>query len=139
MVEQPAPRTMGPNEVPFWEYCDKKEFRLQKCDRCGAVQFPPSPACPECLSLEMTWTSMKGTGTIVSHTTFIRQYYPECPPPWQCILVELDEGPSFVTNPRDQNVPEAELKSGTRVKVTFVDAEDGAGPFRMPLWETLKA
>ncbi len=87
----------------------------------------------------MTWTSMKGTGTIVSHTTFIRQYYPECPPPWQCILVELDEGPSFVTNPRDQNVPEAELKSGTRVKGTFVDAEDSVGPFKMPLWETLKA
>ena len=72
MAEKRPDRVLGPNHDTFWEYCDKKEFRLQKCDRCGAVQFPPSPACPGCLSLEMTWTSMKGTGTIVSHTT--------CPP-----------------------------------------------------------
>ena len=138
MAEKRPNRVLGPNHDTFWEYCNKGEFRLQKCNNCGAVQFPPSPACPECLSLEMTWTPMTGTGTILSHTTFIRQYYPECPPPWHCILVQIDEGPSFVTNPRDRNVPEAEMKAGTRVKVAFVDAEDAAGEFKMPLWETLK-
>lgn len=138
MVEKRPDRVLGPNHDTFWEYCNKEEFRLQKCDDCGAVQFPPSPACPECLGFNRTWTPMAGTATILGHTTFIRQYYPECPPPWHCILVELDEGPAFVTNPLDRDISEDELKAGTRVKVAFVDAEDSAGPFKMPLWEPLE-
>ena len=31
-----------------------------------------------------------------------------------------------------------ELKAGTRVKVAFMDAEDEAGPFKIPVWETIK-
>lgn len=140
MAEKRPNRVLGPNHDTFWEFCTQADFRLQKCDQCGSVQFPPSPACPECLSLEMTWTPMSGKGTILSHTTFIRQYYPECPPPWHCILVQIDEGPSFVMNPLRQgaDIDEAELKAGTRVKVAFIDAEDKAGEFKMPVWDTLK-
>ena len=139
MVEKRPPRTMGPNHDTFWEYCDKEEFRLQKCNTCGALQYPPSPLCPECMGREMTWTPIKGTGTIISHTTFHRQYFAECPPPWHVILVQLDEGPAFTMNPKDQKVPIAELKAGTRVKVAFIDAEDANGPFKLPVWETAKA
>ena len=137
-VQRRPNRTMGPNHDTFWEYCNQGEFRLQKCNNCGKMQFPPSPLCPECLSSEMTWTRINGTGKIISHVTFYRQYFQECPAPWHAILVQIDEGPSFVMNPKDQDVPIAELKAGTPVKLAFVDAEDGSGPFKLPVWETAK-
>ena len=136
MVEKRPTRTMGPNNDTFWEYCNKEEFRLQKCNACGKMQFPPSPLCPECLGQEMTWTKIKGTGTIISHCTFHRQYFQECPPPWHVILVQLDEGPSFTMNPKDQGVPVEQLAAGTKVKVAFLDAEDSNGQFKIPVWET---
>lgn len=138
MVEKRPPRTLGPFHDTFWEYCNKEEFRLQKCTDCGYMQYPPSPMCPECMSMTHTWEPIKGEGTIISHCTFHRQYFPECPPPWHVILVQLDEGPSFTQNPKDQGLPIEELKAGTRVKVAFLDAEDEAGEFKIPVWETVK-
>ena len=135
MAETRPERPRTPYFDKFWEYCNQEEFRLQVCNKCGEKQFPPSPVCPECLSNEFTWKKMKGEGEIVSHATFIMQYYPECPTPWPSILVELDEGPWVMSNPRDKNCPEEDMKKATRVKVVFVDAEDKHGPFKIPLWE----
>ena len=134
MATRRPDRTLGPNHDTFWEFCSKGEFRLQKCDHCGEFQFPPVSACQECLSEDLTWTAMKGTGTILSHCTFMRQYYPECPVPWHAILVELDEGPSLMGNPSDMTVSDEDMRAGTRVKVQLVDAEDSAGLFKIPVW-----
>ena len=135
MAERRPNRTRTPYFDEFWSYCSKEEFRLQVCRQCGEIQFPPSPVCPGCMSEEFTWQKMKGEGKIVSHATFERQYYKECPTPWPSILVALDEGVWVMSNPKDRNMPEQDMKQGTRVKVAFVDVEDDAGPFRIPVWE----
>ena len=131
MVEKRPPRTLGPFHDTFWEYCNKEEFRLQKCNDCGHMQYPPSPMCTECMSNSHSWEKIKGEGTIISHCTFHRQYFPECPPPWHVILVQLDEGPAFTQNPKDQGVPIEELKAdpvvcgalGEHVLSHFLDAK----------------
>jgi uncharacterized OB-fold protein len=133
MVEKRPKRPRAPYFDEFWKYCNQGEFRLQVCNKCGEIEFPPSPVCPSCIGSEFTWKKMKGTGEIVSHVTFIKEYYAECPPPWPAVLVALDEGPWVMSNPK--NMSEADMKKGTRVKVTFVDAEDEFGQFKIPLWE----
>ena len=135
MATRRPDRTLGPNHNTFWEHCSNGEFRLQKCTRCGEVQFPPASMCPECLSEDLAWTQMKGTGTILSHCTFHRQYYPECPVPWHALLIQLDEGPAMVGCPRDQTISEEDMRAGTRVRVVLEDAEDSAGLFKIPVWE----
>ena len=137
MAERRPNRTLGPNHDTFWEYLGRSEYRLQKCNQCGEFQFPPAAACPECLSDEFTWTQLQGTGVILSHCTFIRQYYPECPVPWHTMLVELDEGPSVIGTPLDQSIDEERLKSGTRVRLALIDVEDDAGAFKLPVWEPI--
>ena len=134
MAERRPNRPRTPYFDEFWSYCNKEEFRLQVCKQCGEIQFPPSPVCPGCMSEEFTWEKMKGVGKIISHATFVRQYYPECVPPWPSILVALDEGTWVMSNPRDKNISEQDMKQGTRVKIAFVDAEDESGLFKIPVW-----
>ena len=133
MAEKRPNRHLAPFHTIFWEYCNKGEFRLQKCDECGNIEWPPSPVCSNCLSDKLTWTKLSGKGKIFSHCTFERQYYAECPPPWPVIFVELEEGPKFISNPK--GIPQELIKRGTPVKVSFVDAEDSTGQFKLPVFE----
>ena len=133
MAEKRPRRTLGPYHNTFWEYCGKEEFRLQKCNTCGRFEWPPTPMCPNCLGDEFTWTKISGQGKILTYCTFERQYYPECTPPWHAMLVQLDEGPLFMTNPKD--IPVDDIKRGMPVKVTFIDCEDQTGQFKLPVFQ----
>ena len=48
-------------------------------------------------------------------------------------MVELDEGPLFISNPL--GIPPDEIKRGTRVRVAFIDAEDAFGAFKLPVFQ----
>jgi hypothetical protein len=69
----------------------------------------------------------------VSWCTFHRPYYSELDIPWDTILVELDEGPLFISNP--SGFTNDDVTQGMRVRVAFLDCEDDAGPFRLPVFE----
>ena len=69
----------------------------------------------------------------MSWCTFHQPYYPNLPLPWDTILVELDEGPFFISNPLDFDNASAVL--GMPVQVAFLDCEDEAGPFQLPVFE----
>jgi len=125
-------RRLGVYDVPFWEFTKKHELRLQKCDDCGKWRWPPAPICDKCLSDKATWTLVKGTGNIKAWITFHRQYFPELPPPVHIILVELPEGPLFISDPVD--IPVGEMKEGMPVKLTWIDAQDKAGEFGLPVF-----
>jgi uncharacterized OB-fold protein len=77
---------------------------------------------------------MSGRGKIVSWCTFERDYYGGIMPiPHDTILVELEEGPLFVSNPKGFSWPET--KVGMPVTLSFLDCEDSAGAFRLPVFE----
>ena len=40
---QPTPETQH-----FWDGTRAGELRLQRCNACGKVYFPPRPFCPAC-------------------------------------------------------------------------------------------
>ena len=92
-------RSMDPYAQAFWAYTQKKEFRLQQCSECHKFRWPPGPSCDHCLSDQCEWALMKGRGKVLSWTTFHRAYFPEYPAPHTSIVLELDEGPLFVSYP----------------------------------------
>ena len=130
MAEQRPDRRIGIDDEPFWEYTKNHELRLQKCDDCGQWRWPPAPICAGCLSENSTWTEVEGKGTIKTWVTFHRQYFPELPPPVNIILVELTEGPLFISNP--VGLTSEQLKDGMAVELTWLDVKDNTGEFGLP-------
>jgi uncharacterized OB-fold protein len=83
--------------------------------------------------MEFRWEQLSGRGTVVSWCTFEKRYYEELPVPWDVILVELAEGPLFVSNPF--GFDSSDVAFGLPLHVTFISAEDDAGPFRLPVFQ----
>lgn len=134
MSEKRADRTLGPGHDTFWDYCAKGELRLQKCGDCGGLTWPVEPNCEHCGSDALTWERMSGAGHVVSWCQFHQDYYRGAPPvPYDCILVELAEGVLFMSNPKGFGYDE--IEAGMPVKLTFLDCEDSAGSFQLPVFE----
>ena len=134
MPEKRPDRTLGPPHDTFWEWCAKGELRLQRCSACGQYSWPPLEACEHCGSRELAWECMSGRGTIASWCTFERDYYGGILPiPWDTILVELEEGPMFLSNP--QGFSWRDIEIGMPVTLAFVECEDSAGTFSLPVFE----
>ena len=127
-------RTLGPGHDRFWEYCAKGELRLQHCAACGKFSWPVVQLCEYCGSADWHWQRCSGNGQLVSWSTFERDYYQGViPTPYDNILVELEEGPLFLSNPKDFTWRDA--KPGMPVKLAFIDCEDSAGVFALPVFE----
>ena len=54
-------------------------------------------------------------------------------PPYTIAVVKLDEGPIFLSNPKGFGYDD--IESGMPVKLTFIDCEDQAGEFKLPVFE----
>ena len=77
---------------------------------------------------------MSGRGKILSWCTFERDYYRGILPiPWDTILVELEEGPLFVSNPKGFSWQDIQI--GAPVQLAFIDCEDSAGAYKLPVFE----
>lgn len=127
-------RTLGPGHDTFWEWCGRGELRLQRCEVCGHVAWPVVRKCEACGEARFTWERMSGRGKVVSWSTFERDYYRGLlPVPYDTILVELEEGPLFISNPHGFGW--RDLAPDMPVRVTFIEAEDSAGSFRLPVFE----
>ena len=101
-----------------------RELRLQKCDACGKVWYPPSPLCPGCWSRNLSWTRLSGRGRVSSwvvfHQSYFRSYDNEIP--YNVAEVELEEGPRLLTNL--VGVSNDEIRAGMPVEIVFDDVTD---------------
>ena len=133
MVERRPNRVRGSGHDEFWAYCGAGELRMQRCGPCRHLSWPPVGECERCESTAPTWELLSGVGSVASWCTFERRYYAELDVPWDTILVELDEGPLFISNPSGFSCDD--VVHGMRVRVTFIDCEDEGGQFRLPVFE----
>lgn len=117
---RPLPR-VTPDNGPFWEAARRHELRLQKCDDCGRIWWPPGPVCPDCLGQRYTWAPVSGRGTVSSFVVFHKAWFPAFAneTPYAVVQVELEEGPRLTANLVD--VPPAEVRVGLPVTVVFDD------------------
>jgi uncharacterized OB-fold protein len=133
MAERRPDRTLGSGHDTFWEWTAKGELRLQKCRECGEIAWPVVKACECCGGGEFDWAKMSGSGKLVSWCTFERDYNRGMLPiPWDTVLVELDEGALFISNP--QGFQWNQMAAGMPVTVEFIACEDKAGQFALPVF-----
>ena len=86
-----------PETQHFWEGTKAGELRLQSCDDCQRVYFPPRPFCPGCGARKVS--VVKASGRAKLHSYVINE---RAPPgftaPYAIAVVQLEEGPRMMTN-----------------------------------------
>jgi uncharacterized protein len=104
--------------APFWDACAEGRLVLPRCDSCGEHIWYPRLFCPFCGSTSVTYVEVSGRGTVYTFSVMRRgdgAYRDHAP--YVLAYVQLDEGPTMLTNIVDVD-PEL-VHIGQRVRVTF--------------------
>src|ERR1700761_9011602 len=78
--------------LAYFGYCSQHDFRLQKCDDCSLLRYPPTTGCPWCASANATWTPVDGEGEVHSYEEVHHAIQPafKGKTPYLVLLVDLD-------------------------------------------------
>lgn len=97
MSSIPLPR---PTDIsrPFWDACREGRLTFQRCAACGAPIFIPLPCCNRCLSLDLSWETSSGRGTVYSWSSVWRPQQAGFEPGYVAAIVEMEEGWRTLTN-----------------------------------------
>jgi uncharacterized OB-fold protein len=109
----------------YWEYCQKHELRMQQCDNCGYIRFPPGILCPQCHSMDASWVKLSGRGKIFSFVVYRVAYHPSYADdiPYAVAVIQLAEGPRMESNITGIKVED--IKVDLPVEVYFDDVTAG--------------
>lgn len=109
----------------YWAGCARHELLIQRCVDCGTYQFYPRIMCATCSGKSLQWERASGRGRLKSFTIVRRAvseaYAAEVP--YVVALVELEEGPTMMSNVVGRNVDE--IRMGMPVEVVFDDWPEG--------------
>jgi uncharacterized protein len=109
----------------YWEGCRRHELLLQRCASCATHQFYPRLICAHCSGRVLQWARASGRGRLKTFTIVRRAvsaaYAAEVP--YVVALVELEEGPTMMSNVVDCNLDEIHI--GMSVEVVFEDWPEG--------------
>lgn len=115
----------SPENLPFWEGLQRREFRVPKCNRCGDWNWIPYPGCRTCLSEELVWTPVCGRGRLMTYSIVHRGPATFGSEPYVAALVELEERPrSIVVLANVVGVPHDRLRTGMELKIVYEDIPD---------------
>jgi uncharacterized OB-fold protein len=120
---------MGRDSQFFWDGTAVGELRIQQCNACGALRFPPGPTCVECGKFDRGHVVAAGAGTVFS---YVVHRYPPVPGkelPIVIALVDLDEGVRMVGEVVD--VADDEIEIGMRLRVDYRRIDD---ELTLPIW-----
>lgn len=117
-MEKPLP-PVNAESAPYWEASTEGRLVIQRCRDCGKHQFYPRLVCTACGGDALDWTEASGRGTLQTFTLIRRAVSTafEADVPYVVGLIELDEGPTMMTNVLTGDAQALEI--GQRVRVTF--------------------
>lgn len=116
-----------PSIEAYKQYIKNEDFHAYKCVDCGAVIAPPSGSCYVCGSVNMEWTTVKGTGKLVSFTVIhIAPDEFQAEAPYYVGIVDLDEGTRITCRLKgfDPNNP-ASVPIGSSLVLDYEHGESG--------------
>lgn len=113
----------------FWEGTQAGELRIPRCNACGALRFPPGPACQACPAYDRGFVVASGLGTVFSYVVHRHPPVPGKELPIVIALVDLDEGVRMVAEV--VGVPDDEIEIGMRLRVDFNRIDD---ELTLPVW-----
>ena len=109
--------------VDFTTYLEQGKVMTTRCRQCGTSYFPPKMDCPKCLSSDVEWVEIKGTGKLATYT--IINYGPtgfEDDAPYRLAIADFDGLRVFGRLSRDIN--EGDIKLGMELKVVPIKLPD---------------
>ena len=124
MNGKPLP-PINPASQPFWDACAKGRLLLQRCGDCGHLQLYPRLLCAACGSRNLEWAQASGRGTGQTFTIIRRAVSAAFEPdaPYVVALVDLEEGPTLMSN--IIGCDPASVAIGQPVRVTFEARGEG--------------
>lgn len=116
----------------FWEGTTLGELRIQRCNACGTLRFPPGPACRACPAYDQGYVAAAGTGTVFSYVVHRHPPVPDKELPIVIALIDLDEGVRMVGEVVDvPDSPDDQIAIGDRLRVDFRRVDDD---LTLPVW-----
>ena len=114
---------------PFWAAAKNRKLAMQKCGRCGTLNFFPKPWCIECGSRSLEWVEVRPLGTIYSYTIAykVMMNFPDWKddlPVVMCII-DLDDGARMYGQVIDCSP--GLIRIGMKVQACFEDISPEAG------------
>jgi len=78
--------------LAFFKHCAAHNFHLQKCAKCGLLRYPPTTACPWCMSPKSQWVPVDARGAVHSYTEVHHAIQPafKSHTPYLILIVDLD-------------------------------------------------
>jgi uncharacterized OB-fold protein len=134
--------------LTYFERCAEHNFHLQRCEACRLLRYPPTTACPWCMSPKSKWAPVEGKGAVHSYTEVHHAIQPafKAHTPYLILLVDLDTQKGEPTEHEALRVvgnlamPDGKLAPpevvetvgiGTRVRMVFSDVAPGLA---LPQW-----
>lgn len=92
----PAPEP-GELDRPYWDAARRHELAIQRCNACGASQFPPEEICAACHAFDPGWVLVPARGRIESWTRIWHPVHPALNGfgPYLVVVVALDGYPGI--------------------------------------------
>jgi len=121
---KPRPQPQAtPETQHFWDGCKEGKLLLQRCKDTGKAYFPPRPFSPFTGSRDVEVFEASGKGTLLSYMINQRAH-PAIEPPYAIAIVQLEEGPTMMSNIVGcEQTPEA-LVLDMPLEVTFEKQSD---------------
>lgn len=123
-IPGPQPTT---EDQPFWDYCQQRELRFQRCAACRRFRHPPTPVCPHCHSFDSEWIAAPETGEVFSFSIVHHPAHPAMKGklPYNLVVVDFPacDHARLVSNLID--VPPEEIRIGMPVTVVWETAGNG--------------
>lgn len=108
----------------FIDYLAQGKVMGTRCKKCGTKHFPPVADCAECLSSDVEWFEVTGTGSLISFSKLI--YGPvgfEDDLPYSIAL--LDYGDYKVFGRIAKDIPDEDLSIGMAMRTEPVTLPNG--------------
>ncbi|MBW9107429.1 Zn-ribbon domain-containing OB-fold protein [Paraburkholderia phenoliruptrix] len=118
LLPRPTPET-----AHFWEGTRRKELLLQRCVECEHIYFPPRPFCPCCSSQNVAPHAASGLASLLSYVISAKPA-PGIEAPYSIAVVELEEGPTMMTNVINCPQTPEHLVLDMPLRVSFVVQND---------------
>lgn len=134
--------------IAYFGYCAKSEFRLQRCSADGLLRYPPTTRCPFCGGADHAWSPVEGRGSVHAYNEVHHAIQPafKGKTPYLLLLVELDTqrgAPSKhdglrvagnLTTPDGELAPPELVRRvgiGSRMRMVFRHVGEGIA---LPMW-----
>jgi hypothetical protein len=91
-AEIPGPQPTV-DDQPFWDYCQQRELRFQRCLSCRRFHHPPAPVCSHCRSFNSEWVRAPETGVVFSFTIVHHPAHPAMTNvvPYNIVVIDFPE------------------------------------------------